>query len=447
MLYLLTALGGIFLTIFFVVGIHELGHFLMARLVGVKVQRFSIGFGKTLFCRVDKTGTEYVLAAVPLGGYVKMLDESESDIPQEELPYAYNTQPIYKKIAIVAAGPLFNLIFAFIIYWALFVVGFVGMVPLVGKITPTSIAAKAGMRPQQEIIQVDNQPTLSWMAVVVNLLTHAGDKDQLKITTRTLNTHHTDSYTLNLARWHMDDLKPDPLSSLGIIPYEPEVPAVIGSVSSKQNKLFIGDKVLAFNKTPIKDWQSLAERITQHPDEVVTLKILRKNKTITLPIKISYKRNFLFKKTGYLGIAPHFEWPKKMLRLHQYGPIEALSKAWHETVIFCKLNLITFGKLITGKVSFSSLGGPITIFSSAGAALNNGILPFLSFLAFLSIAIGLINILPIPGLDGGHLLFHVIESIIRRPISQRVYVLFYRLGFIILLLLIVQALANDILRL
>jgi len=363
-LSLLISLIGIILTIVLVIGIHECGHFLAARWLGVKVLRFSIGFGKALWRRSDKKGTEYVLAAIPLGGYIKMLDEDEGHVPENQRHLAFNRQPFYKKFLIVAAGPFANLVLAFVLYWLLFVVGFTSMAPVIGKVAPHSIAFNAGLKSQQEIISIDNTPTTSWMSVIIRIYSHAGETDQLQIETKPLGGQTSQKHILDLTHWHMNDLKPDPLDSLGFLPYEPE-----------------------------------------------------------------------------------FQWPKGMLRQVQYNPVAALPHAWRSTYDFVWLNFLVVGKLLTGKASLQSLGGPISIFQSAGQAINQGIAPFMSFLAFISISIGTINIFPIPGLDGGHLLFQTIEAIIRRPIPQRVLILFYRLGVILLLLLVFHAITNDILRL
>jgi regulator of sigma E protease len=355
---------GIILTIFIIVGIHELGHFLAAKALGVKVLRFSIGFGKVFYRWYDKKGTEYVLSVLPFGGYVKMLDETEDKVEPKEARFAFNRQPFYKKFLIVAMGPIANLVLAFFLYWALFVIGFTTTLPLIGKVEPQSIAAQAGIKPNQEIISVNHTSTFSWISVLIRLFMEAGNQDQISIETKDIKTQKISTYTLQLATWKMDKLRPDPLMSLGITPYIPKK-----------------------------------------------------------------------------------EWPKELLRKNQYGPIDAVSHAWRSLKDYTMLNIIVIGKMLKGHISLESLGGPITIFQTAGTALNLGILVFMSFLAFISISIGVVNILPIPGLDGGHALFQVIEVIIRRPISVPLQVLLYRLGIIILLLLLAQAILNDILRL
>ncbi|MEO8400183.1 MAG: RIP metalloprotease RseP [Gammaproteobacteria bacterium] len=449
---MLISILGIFLTLFLIVGIHEFGHFFAARMLGIKVLRFSIGFGKSLWSRSDKKGTEYVLAAIPLGGYVKMLDESEGDVAIEELHLAFNQQPFYKKFIVVIAGPLSNLIFAFTLYWILFVVGFVSIAPVIGKVVPESIAASAGLKPQEEIISVDNKSTASWMSVAIRVLAHTGDTDQLKLqTARATNKQNTRSYTLDLTHWHMDDLKPDPLTSLGLIPFQPEIPLVIATILPEspavKSNLKVGDKITALDNKPIKTWTDLLTEIDKRPAEKLSLTINRKGQIQTIYLTTDFKRDMFFQKHGFIGISPQFSWPENFIRKNKYGPVEALSHAWQNTYDFTYLNFMVIGKLLTGKVSLQSLGGPISIFENAGSALNLGIVPFMSFLAFLSISIGVINVFPLPGLDGGHILFQVIEAIKGRPISPKYMAFFYRIGIIVLLLLVVQAVVNDLLRL
>lgn len=451
MLTLLISIIGIVLTLFLIIGIHEFGHFLMARLLGIKVLRFSIGFGKKLWSRYDKKGTEYVIATIPLGGYVKMLDTSEGDADENESHLAFNHQPFYKKFLVVIAGPLSNLVLAFVLYWLLFMVGFTSIAPVIGKVTPNSIAAEAGIKPNYEITHIDTIPTMSWIGVIVRILSRAGDTNKMQIELKSIHNQSVEKYQLDLTHWHMDNLKPDPLESLGLQPYEPEIPATVNEMASDspaaKSNLKMGDKIIAINGKKINNWIQFATEIDQHPAEKVTLTIERGHTKINIPVTTDYHRDFTFKKHGFLGISPQFKWPENLLRKNQYGPITALSYAWQNTYDFTYLNLNVIGKLLTGKVSFQSLGGPISIFETAGNALNQGITPFVSFLAFLSISIGVINIFPIPGLDGGHLLFQMIEAIRRRPIPPRVLELCYRLGLILLFLLIFQSVINDILRL
>jgi regulator of sigma E protease len=451
MLSLIISLIGVMITILLVVGIHEAGHFFVAKWCNIKVLKFSIGFGKALYTWHDKSGTEYVLAAVPLGGYVKMLDEEEEDVPESEKHLAFNRQPFYKKFAVIAAGPICNFILAFVIYWLLFVVGFVSIAPVIGKVAPNSIAAHAGIKPQQEVVQLAGKEVHGWLSVIIELLSRAGDKSTLDLQLKESGSPGLKTSVLNLSDWHMDNLRPDPLQSIGITPYEPVVPTVIGKIvedsPAAHSGLLSGDQITAINGKATQDWYALINIFMDKPDETLMFTVKRHDKIIILPVKIGDKRSFWFQKYGYLGMSPSFEWPKELLRHNQYGPIAAISHAWDDVLMFTNMNFMVFGKIVTGKISLESLGGPITIFENAGTALNNGIMSFLSFLAFLSISIGVINILPIPGLDGGHLLFQVIELIRRKPIEERVLHLFYRFGMIFLLLLMVQALVNDLMRL
>jgi regulator of sigma E protease len=450
LLNLLISIIGVLITILLVVGVHELGHFLVAKSLGIKVIRFSIGFGKALLTWHDKKGTEYVLAAIPLGGYVKMLDEGEGIVDPEDLPRTFNRQPFYKKMAVIAAGPISNLIFAFVLYWILFTAGFISIAPIIGKISPHSIAEITGIKPQQEIIKIDDTKMTGWTSVVISLLLHAGDNNKLTMELKNPD-NQLQTYSLDVTNWHLDNLKPDPLKSLGIAPYEPEVPAIIGKElpdsPAAQSGLKAGDKILFIENKAVKDWFDLVDMTATHPNETLPFQIQRSNQKLSLLVRIGAQNHLLAAKTGFLGVTPAFEYPPALLRHNKYGPMAAAQHAWNDVVLFTNMNVIILKKMFTGKISLQSLGGPITIFESAGSALNNGILSFMSFLAFLSISIGIINVVPIPGLDGGHLLFQAIEAVIRRPLSEKTLTLFYRLGMIFLLLIMVQAFINDMLRL
>ena len=449
MLHLLISAAGIFLTILFVVGTHESGHFLAARAVGVKVLTFSIGFGKTLFSWRDKSGTEYVFALIPLGGYVRMLDESEATVAETELHRAYNKQPFYKKFIIVAAGPFTNFVCAFLLYWLILTMGYFTVKPIVGQVTPESIAATAGMKPLQEITRIDQQNVKTWTNVLFRLLAHTGSKDTLTIDVSDTTNQQQKNLTLDLAGWKMDKLNPNPLLSLGIVPYEPPLKLEIGFIAkdsaAEKATLAIGDKLIAIDHTNIKDWPALIKTVQTHPDQTVLFTIIRDGKTLQIPVALGSKRNWLMQKSGLLGIAPSVHMPEAYQQKVQYSFLDAIPQAYQETYDLAKFNLLLFGKLLTGKLSLKSLGGPI--FDTAGDSLNYGFLPFISFLAFLSIAIGIINILPIPGLDGGHLLIQTIEAITRRAIPDNIVMLMYRVGFLFIMFIMAQAVFNDVLRL
>lgn len=439
---------GIILTIFFVVGTHEYAHFLTARFLGIKVLRFSIGFGKTLLKWKDRE-TEYVIALVPLGGYVKMLDENEEPVAPSELHRAFNRQPFYKKFLVVLAGPLTNIVCAIFLYWIIFIIGFPTLKPIIGQVTPNSIAAKAGLMPQQQIIAVDDKIINGWPNTVFRLLVHVGNHDVVKLTVKNAQ-QQISSHQLNLAKWEIGELNPDPLKSLGITPYEPKIPLIIGEIKPQSpalEMLRVGDKIIAMDNKPITNWQTLVEGITLRPNQILTLTVLRNNKPLNVSLTIGSKRHIFTKPTGYLGISPKIIIPKNLLQEVRYSPVKALQQAAQEAFDLTYFNLILFGKMLTGKLSLQSLGGPITIFEVAGSALDYGILPFLGFLAFLSISIGIINLLPIPGLDGGHLVIYFFEFVLQRPIPINFLNLLFRLGFIFIFVILIQALVNDFLRL
>lgn len=445
------AIIGIILTILFVVGTHEFGHFITARMLNVKVLRFSIGFGKKLLYWKGKTGTEYVFALIPLGGYVKMLDETEGDVPENQKHLAYNCQPLYKKFLIVLAGPLTNLICAFILYWLIFVIGFMTIKPITGEITPGSIAYNAGLRADQQIIRINNEDTPSWMSILFKLLYKTGDTSQITIDTENLKGKQPQQHTLDLTNWHMDNLKPDPLKSLGINTYQPAIPTTIGVIEPNtpaSASLKQGDKITAIGKSKVTSWQEVVTIVRDNPGKQLPFTIMRDGKKKTVPITIASKSGLISSDNyGFLGAAPEYQLPKDLIQEVKYSPITAIGYAYKEVANFTYLNFFLIGKMITGKLSLQSMGGPITIFSHAGEALNSGLISFLGFLAFLSIAIGVINFLPIPGLDGGHLLIQIIESIIRRPVPERMLVGLYKLGLLFIVFLLFQSLANDILRL
>ncbi len=451
MLTFLLSLFGIILTICIVVGVHEFGHFIVARLLGIKVLRFSIGFGKAIYKRYDKKGTEYVLAPIPLGGYVKLLDENEAPVAENEKHLAFNRQPLYKRFLVILAGPLFNVLLAFIIYWLVYMIGFTTLIPIIGEVAPHSIAEKAGLKPQQEILRIDNRVTSSWTNVIVRIFLRAGETEQMQFQIKNLADQTIYMRSLNLITWHMDELKPDPLQSLGITPYTPPIPMIIGVVQpnspATSANLAVGDKIIAVETIPKLNWDTLVDKIAEHPNETLSFTIQRDKKVFNMPVTIGYHRDLFFQKTGFLGISPKFSWPENLLRKNKYGPLAAMPHALQNITDLTYLNFIVLGKLFTGKLSLKSLSGPVAIFEGAGISFNAGIIPFLSFLAFLSISIGIINVLPIPGLDGGHLLFQLLEFILRRPVPLHVQALFYRFGMIILLLIVMQAVINDIMRL
>lgn len=451
MLATLISIAGIVITLLFVVGTHEAAHFFTARALGVKVLAFSIGFGKTIFSFTDKRGTQFALAWIPLGGFVRMLDSREDKVSATDFPRAYDQQPYYKKSLIILAGPACNLFCAFVLYWLVFVTGFVAVKPIIGPVQAQSIAATAGLQPEQQIISIDGQETKTWAMVLFRLIAHMGNEDTVNVTTRGMQSAKTTEHALNLAHWNLDGLNPDLFGSLGFQPYEPPIPLVIEVVLPNSPAALAGlkvkDKLVSYNNVKIADWNQLLTLLNTTPETTVPMVVSRNGKKVTVNITPTVTKHWFKPTTKHLGIAPYFIYPAKLLDKVQYGPLAALPQAGTQLFDFIRFNLLFFKKLVTGKLSLQSLGGPITIFDSAGQALNVGWLPFASFLAFLSIAIGVINLLPIPGLDGGQWLMQTIETCIRRPLPEKVTELLYRAGFFIIIFVLIQAIINDVLRL
>ncbi|MCH9770576.1 MAG: RIP metalloprotease RseP [Gammaproteobacteria bacterium] len=439
-------------SIFAIVLIHELGHFSVARLCKVRVERFSVGFGKALWSYVSKkTGTEYRLAIIPFGGYVKMLGEDGTNVSASERQYAFDLQPVYKRAAIVIAGPLTNFILAIALFWMVFIHGVPHYAPVIGKVASHSIAARAGVNAGDEILQVNHQRTHSWQQVLMAVLKKAGSKGNLLLTLKTQDQPAAVIRQLDLKTWHVDSRKPRFLRSLGITPYQPAWPAKVWKILPnsplKKTALRVGDTIVGFNNKPTIDMLTLSQLIQKHPNQNVHLTVLRNNQHYQIKVRVG-ERKFGGHTYGFLGFESHApKWPAHMRRLLKYSPLAAIGPAVIKTWNLTKFNLVVLGKLLIGKVSLNSLGGPISIVQMAGSASMAGWFIYIGFIAFVSIAIGFLNLLPIPGLDGGHLLYLVIESIFRKPIPARYQLLGFKLGLGLLLFLMLYATINDIIRL
>jgi regulator of sigma E protease len=438
------------ITISVVIGIHEFGHFWAARIFKIKVLRFSVGFGKKLFGFVDKKGTEYWISAIPFGGYVSLLDENEGKVAKEELHLAFNRQSVYKRLVVILAGPLLNLIFAVMLFWLMFVIGFTTVKPIIGSVTANSIANLGGLKPRQEILAIDGHKTTDWTTVAIRIFFRMGAEGILNVQAKTPTEKIAKNYQLDLLNWQIDKLQPNPIKSLGIIPYLPHIPAVIGKLPRKlrlSGKLQLHDEVLVVGKQPVKNWPELVKQIQLHPDQVVQFKIRRNQKIIYTKIKIGHRWTSLTRKKGFLGIAAQFEWPKKFTNQNKYALWSSLQNAFLHTFTFISLNLVLVGKMIVGNFSIRGLAGPLTIFTTAGHAFRLGLASFLAFLGFINVTIGVFNLLPIPGLDGAHICYFLIEAVIGRPVSMKIQMLAFRLGLLVILLIVLQAIINDVLRL
>ena len=435
-----------------VILLHELGHFLVARAVGVKVLKFSIGFGKSLWSyRSKKTDTEYVLAILPLGGYVKMLgEEGDQTLTPTERSQAFSLKPVWARFCIAAAGPVVNFLLAIILFWAIFIQGVTHIRPVIGKVVSGSIAEKAGVPADVQIIQIDHLHTPNWQRVMMAIIARAGDHGYMRLLAKS-SDGVTKAYELNLRHWQYDARNPDFIKSLGITPFVPAFPAVIDEVMADSPAakagLRTGDRITALDGVSIQNWLDMVKWIQARPGQTVMLSVRRDHRLRQLRLTIDQQHRSDQTVVGYLGAAVKPpKWPVNMLQKEDLNLLTASGYAVEQAWMLTKFNLIVFGKMLVGKISLSSLGGPITVFQTAGKASQSGWSVYFGFIALISLTLGFINLLPIPGLDGGHLLFYIIEAAARRPVPERYQMISLRIGMVLLVLLMLQATYNDILR-
>jgi len=428
--------------------VHEAGHFLTARACGVRVLVFSIGFGRKLCSFFDKKNTEYRIALIPLGGFVKMLDEREAPVPAAEQAYAFNRAKLWKKLSIVLAGPLANFLFSIIAYTAILMIGTEVLIPVIGEVTPHSIAAQAQIKPNEEIVQIGEINIQSWQDVMLALISHSGGE-----TTIVVKDHvgQVAQRELDLRQWQPPDEETDPFAQLGIEPKYTHIPAVVGVVSAgepaEKAGLKAADKILAADAHPIKKWDDFVKYTRTHANQVMQLTILREGKTLVLPVTPVEHADLDGKKYGKIGIEVKMVNDPGLHRIIKASPMIALKKAVIKTYEMSYLTLKLLFKMITGNVSLSHLSGPIAIAKGAGVSLQSGLIHFLDFLAIISVSLGVLNLLPIPVLDGGHFVLYTLESVRRKPFSNSQLSYFYQVGFGILFTLMFIAFYNDISRL
>ncbi|HET7371224.1 MAG TPA: RIP metalloprotease RseP [Gammaproteobacteria bacterium] len=432
------------------VTVHEFGHYWVMRRVGVKVLKFSVGFGRALFSwRAGRDRTEYAIAVLPLGGYVKPLDEREGEVPEADLPRAHNRQSLPKRAAIAAAGPAFNLLFAVLAYWVVFISGVPGLKPVVGPVAPHSAAAEAGFQRGDEIVAVDGSATPTWQAAVLSLLEEVMNGGSVAVevkqrdgASRTLRLQIKDSERLT----QPGGLLP----GLGLSPWQP--PAVIGSVvegsPAAAAGFQVGDEVVASGGEPIDSWGQWVTFIQKHPGEIVPMVVLRNGTRQTLDVHIGATSRD-GRRIGHVGAAVQV--PEgvhdRMVTVQQYAPLAALGHAFSQTGEVSWLTLRMFWGMASGQASLKNLSGPIGIAQYAGNAASGGVITFATFLAVISISLGILNLLPIPVLDGGHLLFYAIEWIKGGPLSSRAELVGQQIGLTLLLVLIGFTVFNDLTRL
>lgn len=430
-------------TLGILVTVHEYGHFWVARRCGVKVLRFSIGFGKPLVRWHDKQGTEFVIAALPLGGYVKMLDARESDVADEDKGFEFTGKPVAQRVAIVSAGPLANFLFAILAYWILLMVGVSGLSPYVSGIVPGSAAETAGFVTPTLITRVDGQAVETWQDTRMALLDRAGDTGFIQLTDA-----NNRSFELPVSGWLSGTEIEDPIALLGLKPLGRYLDAVINTVqensAAQRAGIEPGDVVLSVDGVPISGWEALVEKVQASPEQSLTFEVDRGGWLINLKVTPQRQDGG----SGYLGVSPVVpELPDDFFVTIQYGPVSAMGQAIQKTWDTVGMSFAMFGKMLSGAISTQNIGGPVAIAKMAGQSAASGPEVFLSFLAFISISLGVVNLLPIPVLDGGHLLYYVIEWVRGKPLSDNVQAFGFRLGSSLLVVVMVFAIVNDIVRL
>lgn len=442
----------------FVLGVliafHEFGHFWVARKLGVKVLRFSVGFGKPLLrYQANADSPEYVLAALPLGGYVKMLDEREGEVKAEELPFAFNRQNVWKRIAIVAAGPVFNLALAVVFFACVFMVGIPSLKPVVAKPAEQTAAFKAGLQDKDIVTAVNGKSVGSWSALRLAMVAEAVDGGALKLT---IQSADNDTRTLNLNLGEESLLKEegDALKRVGLSIWQPAFPAVLGAISkdmpAQRAGLQAGDHIITFDGVNVSDWAHLVELIRARPAKKVLLHYRPENETLleTVELTLAAVETEGSEVVGRLGAGPQVEGdPYEDYRtVTQYGFVDAIiagaDKTWNMSVLTVKVMF----KLITGQASLKNISGPLSIAQYAGETAEVGLIFLIDFMAVISVSLGVLNLLPIPILDGGHLLFYVAELVKGSAVSERAMLIGQQLGIILLGLMMCVAFYNDLTR-
>ncbi|SFF29957.1 regulator of sigma E protease [Fontimonas thermophila] len=449
MLDVIWSVAGFVIAISVLVAFHEFGHYWVARRCGVKVLRFSIGFGPPLWRRISADGVEWVVSALPLGGYVKMLDEREQAVAPSERPLAFNNASVARRMAIVAAGPAFNFALAIVLYWAVHVIGIEGMKPLLASPPADSVAARAGIVGGAEVLAVDGEPVVTWTELQATLIDHALDRGQVVLQWR------EPGGSVRQGMFDLSRVRIDPehlFDDIGLSPWEPSLPPVLAEVvpgeAADAAGFRAGDELVAYDGTPIESWQQWARWVQAHPGEVVRVEVRREGRLLTLPVIIG-RAEREGRSIGRFGAAvanPGDLW-QDLRAVSRLGPVEAIPAALTQTWQMSWMTLRMLARMVTGDVSVKNVSGPIQIAQVAGYSAQVGLVSFLSFMAIVSVSLGVLNLLPVPVLDGGHLLYYAVEAVKGSPVSERAQEAGQRLGLTLLALLMGLAFYNDIARL
>ena len=434
------------------IAIHEFGHYWVARRLGVKVLVYSIGFGPTLLDWTSKkSGINYRLSALPFGGYVRMLDEREGTVAAHEQHLAFNRQSPWRRIAIVAAGPLINLLLAVVLFWILSLPANQQLNTRIGKILPHSAAAQVDLRVGDKIIAVDGHATPTWEKLNYALLKRMGETGQLAITVERQQQRLDKSLPID---HFIKTQNQSPLQSLGFLPYQPAMPPIIHELvkdgAAIQQGLRHGDRIVALNGQSINDWSQVVDVIRGSAGVPLHLMIQRGQQQFAITLTPQARKDAMGQVTGYIGAGiatPQGKIPPQYLMTVQYTPLEAVAVAFDKTYQLSLMTVSGLVKMVKGLIGLENLSGPITIAKVAGQSAAMGWQTFLGFMAIMSVSLGILNLLPIPMLDGGHLVYYAIEALRGRPVSEQVQLFGLKIGMALLGTMMVLAIFNDVMRL
>lgn len=442
-------LGAFIVALGILVAVHEFGHFWVARRNGVKVERFSIGFGRPIWRRLGKDGTEYVVAMIPLGGYVKMLDGRVDEVPPEQCHQAFDSKSVWARMAIVVAGPMANFLFAIFAFWLMFLIGVPAVKPVLQQVVAESPAAEGGLAPGMEILAIDGREIRTWEDVNFALIGRLG-AGQTRFSVQD-DGGRRQELVVPLQHWQFNPDETSPITALGLVPEGPTLTLDLAQVMEEgpgeRAGLLADDQLYSVNGQRLENWEQFVSLVQASPEQALELVVLRQGQSLSLSL-LPERRETRDQVIGYVGLAPQVLPVDDRYRFElSHGPLQAvwagMERTWELTVL--TFNMI--GKLLTGIVSVDNLSGPISIAKGAGASADFGLVYFLSFMALVSVNLGIINLLPLPVLDGGHLLFYLVEAVTGRPVPEKIQEIGFKIGAALLMLLMGLALFNDIARL